>query len=251
MDFLEESDTSSSFEEEGRRRKKTFIAWLQEKPSGQSLLATVPRPYINDDFNLVDIEQGMPADRSDYDLGELLQMIKGEEPSAELQKRMPKLVELAVALYLLIHQRYVQTRPGQQAMESIIEGPGRVPCRRVYCDGAEMLPIGEGSRIGAGPVRFWCLSCREVYVVGTGATVTLDGAAFGPNFPLMYLLGYKGMNGGQVMRGRASVRIYEPRIFGFRVHQGIPTFKGRLRLKYENAGQKPNDAFSEGRNKSL
>ena len=232
MDFLQESDTSSSFEEDLRRRRKTFIAWLQEKPNGQSLLVTVPRPYLSDEFNLVDVEQGMPVDRSEYDLGELLDMIRGEEPSAELQKRHPKLIDLAIALYLLIHQRYVQTRPGQQAMETIVEGPGRVPCRRVFCDGTGMLPIGESSRIGAGVVRFWCPGCREVYVVGTGATVTLDGAAFGPNFPLMYLLGYKAMQSGQILQGRPGNRIYEPRIFGFRVHQGIPTFKGRQRVKY-------------------
>lgn len=232
MDFLQESDTSSSFEEDLRRKKKTFIAWLQEKPNGQSLLATVPRPYLNDDFNLVDVEQGMPVDRSEYDMELLLEMIRGAEPAPEMQKHAPKLVELAVALYLLIHQRYIQTRPGQQAMEAIIEGPGRVPCRRVFCEGTGMLPIGEGSPIGVGPIRFWCPNCREVYVVGTGSTVTLDGAAFGPNFPLMYLLGYKGMNSAQILQGRISTRIYEPRIFGFRVHQGIPTFKGQQKLKY-------------------
>ena len=234
MDYFDESDTSSSFEEGSRRRRKTFIAWLQEKPNGQSLLATVPKPYLCDDFNLVDIEQGMPMDRSsEHDLGDLLEIIKGEAPSAEMLKRDGRLVELATTLYLLIHQRYVQTRPGQQAMETIVEGPGRVPCRRVYCEGTGMIPIGESSGIGGGPVRFWCPGCREIYVVGTGTTVTLDGAAFGPNFPLMYLMGYKGMTGPQIMQGRAENRIYEPRIYGFRVRQGISTFKGRQKQKYE------------------
>lgn len=224
MEFVE-SDTSSTYE------TQSFVEWLQEQPNGQSLLATVPNTFIEDEFYLVDIENFF---ESRTDLEELIEIITGDAPDSDCTAEV---LGEATNLYLLIHQRYLQTRAGQQAMESIIEGPGRVPCRRVLCEGAPMLPAGESSRIGVSPVRFWCPSCQELYSVGSGSSVTLDGAAFGPSFPLLYLMGVKGKTSDQILNCNLSPnspRYYVPKIFGFKIKAGISSFKGRQMSKYLN-----------------
>jgi hypothetical protein len=255
--YLPESDTTEASGSAGssgaenqrpRRQRKTFVQWLQEQPHGESLLVTIPPAFLDDDFNLVDIEEQLPEEFREQ-VDDLLVIVQGRAPSDwQLRDEHTRcLLFGAGLLYCVVHQRYLQTRPGQQAMEAIIEGAGRVPCRRVLCEGSAMLPMGEGSCAGSGPVRFWCPSCQEAYAVGSPSSVTLDGAAFGPSFPLLYLLSYKGRTvrdiqaqswrGRRRLSGNAGIslitsnmapppRVYEPRIFGFRVRPGGPTYKG-------------------------
>ena len=245
MDFdgMLESDTSTSSYE--KSKKKTFIEWLQEQTQGQSLLVAVPRQYIIDDFNLYDLEAFLPSlpvefknsNKIEKEIGinSYLKLITGKAPDSELLKcdeEYSREITVAINIYLIIHQRYIQTRQGQQVMEGIIEGTGKIPCRRVFCYGTPMLPTGESSRIGVSPVRFWCPSCKEIYSVGSGNSVTLDGAAFGPNFPLMYLMSFKGKGASDIMSVNPGIKVYEPKIFGFRVRPGIPSFCGSQAKKF-------------------
>ena len=53
----------------------------------------------------------------------------------------------------------------------------------------------------------------------------MDGVGFGPTFPHFLILACqpaKGIDEGEVEEGRSEWMIYEPRIFGFRIHKSSP-----------------------------
>lgn len=89
-------------------------------------------------------------------------------------------------------------------------------CRRVFCDGMPLVPIGLSCEPGKENLKMFCASCRDVYQPASRGHAALDGFGFGPT--MAHLL---------VMQHRSSLsldgvlrhwRSYEPRIFGFRIH---------------------------------
>lgn len=76
-----------------------------------------------------------------------------------------------------------------------------------------MLPIGLSDKLRAEIVRVFCPRCQDVYAPNPALVGdTVDGAYFGPTFPHLLLLTRPDL----VPRGTDAV--FEPRIFGFRVH---------------------------------
>lgn len=77
-----------------------------------------------------------------------------------------------------------------------------------------MLPIGLSDKLRAERVKVFCPRCQDVYAPSPALVGdSVDGAYFGPTFPHLLLLTRPDL----VPSATASV--FEPRIFGFRVHR--------------------------------
>ena len=121
-------------------------------------------------------------------------------------------------------------------------------CPRTNCDQARTLPVGLSDIPGEDTVKLFCPSCLDVYVPPNSRFQTVDGAFFGRTFGALFLLTFPEYDltkrGADILSGGAGARIadetaetvngvyarniapglgvgriYEPRIYGFRVSE--------------------------------
>ncbi|KAI6246007.1 Casein kinase II subunit beta-1 [Erysiphe necator] len=154
-------------------------------------------------------------------------------------------VELcAELLYGLIHQRFVCSRTGIQQMLEKYETAQFGYCPRTNCDGIRTLPIGLSDVPGEDTVKLFCPSCLDVYVPPSSRYQTVDGAFFGRTFAALFMLTFpeidltkkvsdplsgshegdtnekiNGMNASNLAPGLGEGKIYQPKIFGFKVSE--------------------------------
>ena len=155
-------------------RQQVTSEWINEFVSSCDWVCAVDDAYINDNFNLY----GLSSIVDNYQT--LIKIVRGRDadhaPSPELQAR-------AVALYGLIHARYLMTFNGAKEMKAKYERQVFGACPRVACNGQTLLPIGLRPGPGEMPVKAFCPCCCDVY----DADIDLDGSFFGPYFPQFFL----------------------------------------------------------------
>ncbi|KAI1638265.1 casein kinase II regulatory subunit-domain-containing protein [Biscogniauxia mediterranea] len=151
----------------------------------------------------------------------------------------------AEMLYGLIHQRFICSRAGIQQMSEKYELGHFGVCPRNHCEQARTLPVGLSDIPGEETVKLFCPSCLDVYVPPNSRFQTVDGAFFGRTFGALFLLTFpeydltkrgadvlagariseddkemlNGMYTCNIAPGLGSNKIYEPRIYGFRVSE--------------------------------
>ncbi|ROT43329.1 casein kinase II regulatory subunit [Sodiomyces alkalinus F11] len=164
----------------------------------------------------------------------------------------------AEMLYGLIHQRFICSRAGIQQMCEKYELGHFGFCPRTNCDQAKTLPVGLSDIPGEDTVKLFCPSCLDVYVPPNSRFQTVDGAFFGRTFGALFLLTFpeydltkrgasemlRGSSGGggggdgdgarvhesqyetvngmyarNIAPGLGVGRLYEPKIYGFRVSE--------------------------------
>ncbi|TVY25026.1 Casein kinase II subunit beta-1 [Lachnellula hyalina] len=158
----------------------------------------------------------------------------------------------AEMLYGLIHQRFICSRAGIQQMSEKYELGHFGVCPRTYCEGVRTLPVGLSDVPGEDTVKLFCPSCLDVYIPPNSRFQTVDGAFFGRTFGALFLLTFpdydiskKGMDtlGGHGARSMATTasdeekdkingmnvqnlgpglgkgKMYEPKIYGFKVSE--------------------------------
>ncbi len=161
----------------------------------------------------------------------------------------------AEMLYGLIHQRFICSRAGIQQMSEKYELGHFGVCPRTNCNLARTLPVGLSDIPCEDTVKLFCPSCLDVYVPPNSRFQTVDGAFFGRTFGALFLLTFpeydltkhgaeilsasnsmvQGNNSSRlsldenVMTNGMYVRniapslgrskIYEPKIYGFRVSE--------------------------------
>ncbi|KAL2759478.1 hypothetical protein ACRALDRAFT_1067711 [Sodiomyces alcalophilus JCM 7366] len=154
----------------------------------------------------------------------------------------------AEMLYGLIHQRFICSRAGIQQMCEKYELGHFGFCPRTNCDQAKTLPVGLSDIPGEDTVKLFCPSCLDVYVPPNSRFQTVDGAFFGRTFGALFLLTFpeydlskrgsnemlrsdsarvyesqyetiNGMYARNIGPGLGPGRIYEPKIYGFRVSE--------------------------------
>jgi casein kinase II subunit beta len=159
----------------------------------------------------------------------------------------------AEMLYGLIHQRFICSRAGIQQMSEKYELGHFGVCPRTFCEGVRTLPVGLSDVPGEDTVKLFCPSCLDVYVPPNSRFQTVDGAFFGRTFGALFLLTFpdydiskKGADtlGGHGSRGMAASasdadekdkingmniqnlgpglgqgKMYEPKIYGFKVSE--------------------------------
>ncbi|CAD6503299.1 BgTH12-02966 [Blumeria graminis f. sp. triticale] len=160
----------------------------------------------------------------------------------------------AEMLYGLIHQRFICSRAGIQQMSEKYELTHFGCCPRTNCEGTRTLPVGLSDTPGEDTVKLFCPSCLDVYVPPNSRFQTVDGAFFGRTFGVLFMLtfpdldltkrGYEtltslhtrasntstnhdsaekekinGLNANNLASGLGKGKMYEPRIYGFRVSE--------------------------------
>ena len=160
----------------------------------------------------------------------------------------------AEMLYGLIHQRFICSRAGIQQMSEKYELGHFGVCPRTNCALARTLPVGLSDISGDDTVKLFCPSCLDVYVPPNSRFQTVDGAFFGRTFGALFLLTFpeydltkhgaeilsgtnamiqgggsrnsaddgamiNGMHARNIAPGLGKPKIYEPKIYGFRVSE--------------------------------
>ncbi|EFX03893.1 casein kinase 2 beta subunit ckb1 [Grosmannia clavigera kw1407] len=160
----------------------------------------------------------------------------------------------AELLYGLIHQRFICSRAGIQQMSEKYELSHFGVCPRTYCNLARTLPVGLSDVPGEDTVKLFCPSCLDVYVPPNSRFQTVDGAFFGRTFGALFLLTFpeydlsrngaealttlthsdvsstgsgsgptslmvNGMYARNIAPGLGRGKIFEPKIYGFRVSE--------------------------------
>lgn len=154
----------------------------------------------------------------------------------------------AEMLYGLIHQRFICSRAGIQQMSEKYDLGHFGVCPRYNCNMARTLPVGLSDIPGEDTVKLFCPSCLDVYVPPNSRFQTVDGAFFGRTFGALFLLTFpdydisktgadhltslsrsgtsasvdenlmvNGMYARNIAPGLGAGKIYEPKIYGFRV----------------------------------
>lgn len=178
----------------------------------------MPEDYIEDSFNLIGLS-------SETLYKESLEMILDVEPrdEDEYNHKVPDvslLVPFAAQLYGRIHQRYITTQVGlQQVYEKYRHSQYEV-CPRYLCYGTQMIPCGQHDILQNTPLRMYCPNCQDIYASSRYSAV--DGSHFGTTFPHLFMLtfgDYVRPSFKPLASREADVqRVYEPRLFGFRIH---------------------------------
>jgi casein kinase II subunit beta len=158
----------------------------------------------------------------------------------------------AELLYGLIHQRYICSRAGIQQMSEKYELSHFGSCPRTNCDHSRTLPVGLSDIPGEDTVKLFCPTCLDVYVPPNSRFQTVDGAFFGRTFGALFLMTFpdydvskksnepltssssragvanldgedkimiNGMIASNLGPGLGKGKVYEPRIYGFRVSE--------------------------------
>lgn len=158
----------------------------------------------------------------------------------------------AEMLYGLIHQRFICSRAGIQQMSEKYDLTHFGVCPRTFCDQTRTLPVGLSDIPGEDTVKLFCPSCLDVYVPPSSRFQTVDGAFFGRTFGALFLLTFpeydiskkgaealsssrpvpvvndseaestekiNGMNAHNLGPGLGKSKVYEPKIYGFKVSE--------------------------------
>lgn len=189
----------------------------------------------DDDLSADGLDRRLPGERRQHNrMNSDLSVI---ESSAEM-------------LYGLIHQRYICSRAGIQQMSEKYEMGHFGCCPRTNCNQARTLPVGLSDIPGEDTVKLFCPSCLDVYVPPNSRFQTVDGAFFGRTFGALFLLTFpdydyskhgadllsnnalhiarrsgeddamiNGMHARNIAPGLGANKIYQPKIYGFKVSE--------------------------------
>ena len=174
----------------------------------------------------------------------------GERRHARVASDLSVIESSAELLYGLIHQRYITSRPGIQQMLEKLEMGHFGSCPRVYCNGSRPVPVGLSDTPGQQTVKLYCPSCQDIYTPPNSRFHSVDGAFFGTTFGCLFFMTFpdldvaprvmdnplspvraspagtprepqpteiNGVRTASFAQGLGLGRVYEPKIYGFKV----------------------------------
>lgn len=128
----------------------------------------------------------------------------------------------SVLLYKLVHQRFIMTKAGLQAMWEKFENQTFGTCPRYHCHDQPLLPIGPSALPNEEFVRVYCLNCQDLYCPSTLKHAKMDGVPFGPSFAHFFIrtvLYTNQVKAFENRRGPHDWQVYVPKIYGFRIYK--------------------------------
>lgn len=186
---------------------------------GYNFYSRIPEEFIEDSFNLTGLIEMVP-----YYEQALLIVLDGKYNNI-VANRMNRLAPTAEAversaqiLYGLVHARYVMTAEGIASIRSRYLNREYGRCPRVFCDGANVLPIGLADNMNVDTVKVFCPQCNDVY---ESKMCLLDGAYFGTGLPHMLFMIHP------ELRPKPLHTQFEARLFGFKLRD----FESRKHIK--------------------
>jgi casein kinase II subunit beta len=198
---------------------------------GNEYFCDIDEDYLTDRFNLT----GLNTEVQYYQYAlELVTDVLDIECDDEMREQIEK---SARHLYGLVHARFIVTTRGLQKMvsrASSIRHAGAAgnanlvrvcvlqvekykkgefgKCPRVMCAGQPLLPTGQHDLPLHGFVKLYCPRCEDLYNPKSSRHAAIDGAYFGTSFHSILFQVYPNLMPAK------SLRRYEPRVFGFKVH---------------------------------
>ncbi|KAG5220694.1 casein kinase regulatory [Salix suchowensis] len=168
----------------------TWISWFCSLP-GHEYFCEVTEDFIEDDFNLTGLNGMVPFWK------EAMEMVLDDASKIPDVSIVESSAEL---LYGLVHQRFILTRAGLQAMVEKYESGIFGSCPRVYCVGTKVVPCGKSDMPGFDTVKLFCPNCNDIYVplaadskviLTVSTSITLPGAFFGTTFAHLFFQSYR------------------------------------------------------------
>ncbi|PGH20814.1 casein kinase II subunit beta-2 [Polytolypa hystricis UAMH7299] len=173
---------------------------------GNEYFCEIDEEYLMDRFNLT----GLNTEVQYYQYAlDLVTDVFDLDADDDLREQIEK---SARHLYGLVHARYVVTTRGLAKMLEKYKKADFGKCPRVLCDQHPLLPMGLSDLPGVKTVKLYCAKCEDIYNPKSSRHASVDGAYFGSSFHNILFQVYP------ALLPEKSIRRYEPKVFGFRVH---------------------------------
>ena len=104
-------------------------------------------------------------------------------------------------------------------------------CPRVDCKQEHLLPMGMSDVANTQTVKLYCAKCEDIYNPKSSRHSTIDGAYFGTSFHNIIFQVYPALVPDK------SIRRYEPKIFGFKVHAAAALQRYQDKKREEMVGR--------------
>ncbi|KAJ3304024.1 casein kinase 2 regulatory subunit [Kappamyces sp. JEL0829] len=183
----------------------SWVDWFSTQ-KGNEFYCVVDEDYILDRFNLAGLNAEIPHFQMALDL-------ITDSLEQDLDPATWELVDKSAKhLYGLIHARWVITNKGLTMMAEKMKRKEFGRCPRVLCDDQPVIPVGITDVPGQKGVKLYCPRCEDIYTPSSKKQMGIDGAYFTTSLPHLVLQMYPAL-----MPQKPVVR-YEPKIFGFRIH---------------------------------
>ena len=121
-----------------------------------------------------------------------------------------------IILYAMIHQRFLLTKAGMSKIADRYTNGTFGTCPRSYCDSAHVLPIGLSDSPHQSHVKIFCPRCVDVYFPPSAQYNRVDGCAWGTTYVHLMFKSYPHVFQQEFQN--QQFYIYQPRVFGFRLH---------------------------------
>jgi len=188
-------------------------------------------------------------EEEDEEDAEKLAYHRAARKSQRGQPDIMKIETSAELLYGLIHQRYITSRAGMGQMHEKYEMGHFGVCPRILCQGCKVLPVGCSDSPGEDTVKLFCPSCFDIYNPPNSRFHNVDGAYFGTTFGSLFFMTFPELqltspaadlnsssparlapppefNGTSIANfapGLGKGKIYDPKIYGFKVSERAKT----------------------------
>ncbi|KAK2947029.1 putative Casein kinase II subunit beta [Blattamonas nauphoetae] len=163
---------------------ESWVEWFCSL-KGNEFFCEVDRDFIEDDFNL----QGLSARIKHYTKA-LDDILDYDSDNKNSETENEEITNSAIELYCNIHQRYLLTPTGLKDMKAKFTQHHFGTCPRLSCCDQPVLPFGPTTEYGKKHVMLFCPRCEEVFLPPSRKSHAVDGAAFGPGFPHLFLMQY-------------------------------------------------------------
>ncbi|KAL1984805.1 hypothetical protein VTN96DRAFT_8649 [Rasamsonia emersonii] len=173
---------------------------------GNEYFCEIDEDYLTDRFNLT----GLNTEVQYYQYAlDLITDVFDLDADDELREQIEK---SARHLYGLVHARYIVTTRGLAKMVEKYKKADFGRCPRVLCDSHPLLPMGLSDVPNQKTVKLYCAKCEDIYNPKSSRHASIDGAYFGTSFHNILFQVYPSLV------PEKSIRRYEPKIYGFKVH---------------------------------
>ncbi|KAJ9402512.1 hypothetical protein DTO282F9_708 [Paecilomyces variotii] len=188
---------------------------------GNEYFCEIDEEYLTDRFNLT----GLNTEVQYYQYAlDLITDVFDLDADDELREQIEK---SARHLYGLVHARYIVTTRGLAKMLDKYKKGDFGKCPRVACEQHPLLPMGLSDLPNVKTVKLYCAKCEDIYNPKSSRHASIDGAYFGTSFHNILFQVYPSLI------PEKSIRRYEPRVFGFRVHAAAALARWQDRQRSE------------------
>lgn len=182
-DILGKEAEEEEEEEESQDEYEDWISQFCSEKKFKNWFCHVSEAYLDDPFNLFGLQNLFKHYQKALNC---LLDVEEEDMDEKLYSDV-QFTEEIQNLYLLVHQRYIQSPEGLAEMLDKYNRKVFGTCPRVECEKQAVIPYGMSTNLGVSGCLAFCPRCRDVYIPKAYEVSRIDGAAFGPNFAAILL----------------------------------------------------------------